>query len=74
MDRRAFFGTLAGGLLAAPLAAGAQTAARVYRLGFLGQTSARELARQTAALRQGLRDRGYEEGRTLVNRVSLGGA
>lgn len=49
-----------------PLAASAQTAERVYRLGFLGQTSAADLTRQTAALRQGLRDLGYEEGRNLV--------
>ena len=49
-----------------PLAARAQTAERVYRLGFLGQTSAADLALQTAALRQGLRDLGYEEGRNLV--------
>ena len=48
------------------LAAEAQTADRVYKLGFLGQTSAPDLARQTAALRQGLRDSGYEEGRNLV--------
>ena len=47
------------------LAAEAQSADRVYRLGFLGQTSAQDLARQTAALRQGLRDLGYEEGRNL---------
>ena len=66
MERRTFIGTLAGGLLAAPLAAGAQTSDRVYTLGFLGQTSAPDLARQTAALRQSLRDRGYEEGRNLV--------
>jgi putative ABC transport system substrate-binding protein len=65
-DPRTFLGTLAGSLLAAPLAAEVQTADRVYRLGFLGQTSAPDLARQTAALRQGLRDRGYEEGRNLV--------
>ena len=32
MDRRAFLGTLAGGLLAAPLAAEAQQAAKVYRI------------------------------------------
>src|SRR6266496_835428 len=49
-----------------PLTAEAQTANLVYRLGFLGQTSAPDLARQTAALRQGLRDRGYEEGKNLV--------
>jgi putative ABC transport system substrate-binding protein len=66
MERRTFLGVIAGGLLAAPFAAEAQTAERVYRLGFLGQTSAPDLARQTAALRQGLRDRGYEEGRNLV--------
>ena len=33
MDRRAFIGTLAGGLLAAPLAAEAQQAGKVYRIG-----------------------------------------
>ena len=66
MERRTFVAMLTGGLAAAPLAAVAQTADRVYRLGFLGQTSAPDLARQTAALRQGLRDRGYEEDRNLV--------
>jgi hypothetical protein len=35
MDRRAFIGTLAGGLLAAPLAAEAQQAGKMYRIGFL---------------------------------------
>jgi len=48
------------------LAARAQTAERIYKLGFLGQTSAGDLARQTVALRQGLRNLGYEEGRNLV--------
>jgi putative ABC transport system substrate-binding protein len=41
-------------------------AQRAYRLGFLGQTSAADVARQTAALREGLRHLGYEEGRNLV--------
>ena len=36
MDRRAFLGTVAGGLLAAPLAAEAQPAGKVYRVGILG--------------------------------------
>ncbi len=31
--RRAFIGTLAGGLLAAPFAAGAQRTGRIYRIG-----------------------------------------
>jgi ABC transporter substrate binding protein len=53
-------------LTLAPLAVEAQPLDRVYRVGFLGQTSAGDLARQTQALRQGLRDLGYEEGRNLV--------
>ncbi len=36
MDRRAFLGTLAGGLLAAPVTAEAQQAAKGYRIGLLG--------------------------------------
>ena len=44
----------------------AQTPHRVYRVGFLGQTAARDLDHQTRALRQGLRDLGYDEGRNLV--------
>jgi len=40
MDRRASIGTLAGGLLAAPLAAGAQPSAQARRIGFpLGRDS-----------------------------------
>jgi len=47
-------------------AADAQAPARVYRVGFLGQTSARDLDRQIGALRQGLRELGYKEGQNLV--------
>ena len=39
MDRRAFLGTLAGSVLAAPLAAEAQQAARIPRLGYLSNSS-----------------------------------
>ena len=35
MDRRAFISTLAGSLLAAPLAAQAQPVRKVYRIGLL---------------------------------------
>jgi hypothetical protein len=36
MDRRFFLGTLAGALLAAPLAAEAQQVGKVWRIGVLG--------------------------------------
>src|SRR6266581_1822053 len=60
MDRRAF---LAGslGLLAAPLAAGAQPAGRIYRIGVLGN----ENNPPWDGFRQGLRDLGYVEVRNL---------
>jgi hypothetical protein len=39
MDRRAFIGTLAGSLLAAPLVAEAQQAGKMYRIGYLSTRS-----------------------------------
>jgi hypothetical protein len=66
MDRRAFVGTVAIGLFAAPLPAGAQQAGRMYRIAFLGSTSPSGYASQVAAFRGGLRDLGYVEGRNLV--------
>ena len=65
MDRRAFISTLTGGLLAAPLAAEAQPAAKVARIGFLA-TSLAANPHLTDAFGQGLRDLGYVEGRTVV--------
>ena len=47
-------------------AADAATARQGYTVGFLGLTSAADHSRQTGALRQGLRDLGYEEGKNLV--------
>ena len=66
MDRRAFLGTLAGGLLAAPLAAEAQPAGRVYRIGFLGNSTAALEANLVGPFREGLRDLGYVEGRNVL--------
>jgi putative tryptophan/tyrosine transport system substrate-binding protein len=63
--RREFIGTLAGGLLAAPLAAEAQQAAKIARIGYLAGNLA-AAPRLEEALRQGLRDLGYVEGRNLV--------
>jgi len=52
-------------VLLAPLPAEAQPTQRVYRIGFLGQTSPSDYSSQIAALRQGLREAGYQEGVNL---------
>jgi putative ABC transport system substrate-binding protein len=65
MPRRAFLATIAGGLLAAPLAAEAQQANKPPRIGYLASSLASGL-HVTEAFRQGLRDLGYVEGRTVV--------
>ena len=65
MDRRVFIGTVAGGLLAAPLAASAQQAAKIARIGVLGNDPVGG-AHLLEAFRQGLRDLGYVEGRNVV--------
>jgi putative ABC transport system substrate-binding protein len=64
--RRAFLGTLAGGLLATPLTAYAQQAGKVYRIGILETIPAAQNAANLDALRKGLRNLGYIEGRNLV--------
>jgi putative ABC transport system substrate-binding protein len=53
-------------LLAAPLAAEAQQAGKVYRLGFLGNSTAALEANLVGPFREGLRDLGYVEGRNVV--------
>ena len=65
MDRRRFLVTSLAGALAAPLAAEAQPAAKIARIGYLRDAGAAG-ARQTEAFRQGLRDLGYVEGRNVV--------
>ena len=63
MDRRTFLGALAGGLLAAPLAAEAQPTGNVPMVGFFGPPpSAGGLVQ---AFQQGLRDHGYVEGQNI---------
>ena len=64
MERRTFLGVIAGGLLAAPLAAAAQPAAKVPRLGLLWPDS--PPSPRVDEFRQGLRDLGYAEGKTIV--------
>jgi putative tryptophan/tyrosine transport system substrate-binding protein len=65
MERRTFLGVIAGGLLAAPLAAEALPAPRNARIGYLATNLATTPHLQDA-FRQGLRDLGYVEGRNLV--------
>ena len=64
MDRRAFLGTLAGGLLAALLAAEGQQG-KVWRIGVL-TASVVEAGHPIAAFRQQLRELGYVEGQNVT--------
>jgi len=66
IPRRAFLAAIAGGLLALPLAARAQQAAKVPRIGFLGINWAASPPNLHEAFRQELRDLGYVEGRNVV--------
>jgi putative ABC transport system substrate-binding protein len=67
MERRAFLTALRGGLLAAPLAAGAQQAGKVYQIGLL-EFSAPDAARQALwnVFRQQMRELGFVEGQNLT--------
>jgi putative ABC transport system substrate-binding protein len=62
ITRRDFIGTLVGGLLAAPLAAEAQPAGKVWRLGLISVT----YQPIEDILFQQLRELGYAEGQNLV--------
>jgi len=66
MERRAFLGALAGGLVATPLVAEAQQAGKVPRVGFLTAFSPSDVPQWREGFRQGLRDFGYTEGRNIV--------
>jgi putative ABC transport system substrate-binding protein len=66
MDRRAFIGVITGGLLAAPLAAEAQQAAKVHQIGYLLTGFPAESANRVKSLRTGLEDHGYVEGRNII--------
>ena len=65
MDRRAFLAGAAA-LLAAPLAAEAQPAGKVYRIGVLEVVGMASNAANLSAFRQGLAEHGYVEGQNLV--------
>ena len=66
ISRRVFVGTLGLAALAAPVRAEAQRAARQSRIAFLGAESPSTSQQFLAAFREGLRARGYVEGRDVV--------
>ena len=67
MDRRAFVGRLALGILVVPLGAEAQQAVKVYRIGVLLAGSRGENTSYIMdAFRQALRGLGYVEGRNIT--------
>jgi putative ABC transport system substrate-binding protein len=65
MDRRAFISGITLAFLSAPLAAGAQPAGKVPRIGFISTTSP-GTAPATEAFVLGLRDLGYVEGQNIT--------
>ena len=69
MDRRTFIGTLASGLLAAPLAAEAQSAGTIYRVGLLWPGASAPRPPRLEAFREGLRESGYVEGQNVAIEV-----
>jgi len=67
IDRRAFITIVSGSILAPPLAAEAQPAGRVYRVGILGEAASDPSeARLWQAFRSGMRERGWIEGQNIL--------
>jgi putative ABC transport system substrate-binding protein len=66
MKRREFITLLGGATAIWPLAARAQQAGKVHRIGFLGSATAGGSAKEVESLRTGLREFGYVEGTNIV--------
>ena len=66
MKRRNFITLLGGAAAAWPLAAHAQQRAKVPRIGYLGLGPASAWSSRVEALRAGLRDLGWVEGKNIV--------
>jgi putative ABC transport system substrate-binding protein len=65
-NRRKLIVALGAGALTAALASFAQQQGKVWRIGFLGVTSASGYVSELEAIRERLRDLGYVEGRNIV--------
>lgn len=65
-NRRAFLGIVAAAVAAMPIAARSQSRGRVYRIGILETLPQERNAANLDALRRGLHDLGYVEGKNLV--------
>jgi ABC-type uncharacterized transport system substrate-binding protein len=72
VTRRAFLGTLTGGLLAAPLAAEAQPKPEIPRIGLVNPTTPAIGGHLVEAFRKGLREVALIEGKTCVVEVRYG--
>jgi putative ABC transport system substrate-binding protein len=66
IDRRRFIDALTSVAAVAPVAASAQPASRMYRIGYIQTATAEEQEHLTRALEEALRARGYVEGRNVV--------
>jgi len=72
VDRRTFIGGVAGGVLGAPFTLLAQQSGKVPRIGLLARTSAESLSPLLDSFRQGLRDLGWIEGKTISIEYQFG--
>jgi len=70
--RRRHFITLLGGAAAWPLPGRAQQQTKIARIGILGLASAAAVAPYVNAVRAGLRDLGYIEGKNLIIEYRFG--
>ena len=73
MNRREFIALVGGAAVAWPIAAWAQQPAKIARIGYLGFGTAAGDAPRVEALRTGLRELGYVEGKNIVIEFRLAG-
>ncbi|HWZ74398.1 MAG TPA: hypothetical protein VN326_23340 [Casimicrobiaceae bacterium] len=62
LDRRAFIGSVVGGILAAPLVADAQQTSKVRRIGYLSAPTRESVEPVVQAFLRALRELGWVEG------------